>query len=292
MRGRLRIAVLSGPLVPTQLFAAGAAEKSSADRGKYLVEKGEFIPLVEIHEDSYISSVDMEYPQPLEDLGVTFVPGHRQIAAEGQEEIFLIGIQGRRLRYEDLPAVNQSLLIYKSGSMYQEDKMDWVKESVELLVDKIRDKDYVSLIAFAEEPQVVIPTRRLTGHTEREQLTNALRFIEPGGGTNIKDALALSLRKVRANLRDDFVNRILFFTDGAGHSEGVLEMVEEFHGQGIEVSAIGYGREFDSDCIRQLAIRGGGPSRFVASRESMKETLGTEFSRMVFPAARRWSWSP
>ena len=99
-------------------LAGGAQEKESVDRGEYIVAKGRIIPPQEIYEDAYVSALDFQYPDPREGtFAVRFLSGNRQVSTDGQEEVILIGIQGRRFTYADLPVMNQAFVIDKSGSM-------------------------------------------------------------------------------------------------------------------------------------------------------------------------------
>ena len=52
------------------------------------------------------------------------------------------------------------------------------------------------------------------------------------------------------------------------------------------MTAIGLGEDCDLELIDGLADWGGGSSRFISSREKMGEIFGSEFGRMVIPAAR------
>ena len=128
-----------------------------------MVAKGRIIPPEEIYEDSYVAAVDFQYLEPEGSFGVRFFSGNRQVSTEGQDEILIIGIQGRRFTYEDLPVMNQAFVIDKSGSMYQKDKMDWVKESFDVYISKIREKDFVSLVVFDETARVVFPATQMKG---------------------------------------------------------------------------------------------------------------------------------
>lgn len=102
--------------------AAKEAAASSA-RGKYLAGQGIIIPANEVHIDSYIAYIDYKYPDPEEDLGITLYSGHYQLSTAGQEEVIHIGIQGKKLGFENLPPMNLAFVIDKSGSMSAEDKI-------------------------------------------------------------------------------------------------------------------------------------------------------------------------
>lgn len=60
-------------IISQMLWAGGAKEKEAApERAKYLVGKGIIIPPEEIHEESYVASVDYNYPEPDSSFGVRF----------------------------------------------------------------------------------------------------------------------------------------------------------------------------------------------------------------------------
>ncbi|MCK4803922.1 MAG: VWA domain-containing protein [Spirochaetes bacterium] len=271
-----------------QLLWAGAkAEPEAApERAKYLVGKGIIIPPEEIHEESYVASVDYNYPEPDSSFGVRFYSGHKQISTGGQEELFIIGIQGRRLTFEDLPPMNQAFVIDRSGSMYQRDKMEWVKESFDVFINKVRDKDFVSLVVFDEDAEVIFPATQMNSEKKRKKFRDAVHSITPGGGTNMAAGLELGYKEVLLNFNKENTNQVLFLTDGVGDSERVLELAETYRKMGIDISAIGLGMDFNHAFMSDLAKRGGGSSRFIADRETMEEIFDVGLSRMSVTVAR------
>jgi DNA-binding beta-propeller fold protein YncE len=268
-------------------LAAGEKEMESVDRGEYMVAKGRIIPPQEVYEDSYVSALDFQYPDPEEGpIAVRFFSGNRQVSTEGQEEVILIGIQGRRFTYEDLPTMNQAFVIDKSGSMYQMDKMDWVKESFDIYIRKMREKDFVSLIVFDDTARVVFPSTQMNGEGIRRRFRDAVHSIVPGGGSNLRAGLQLGYKELLSNYHEDYMNQVLFLTDGVGSSEEMYELAATYREVGINVTAIGLGEDCDLGFIDNLADWGGGGARFVAGREKMEEIFGSEFGKMVIPAAR------
>ena len=95
-------------------YGSGGAEKESVDRGEYQVSKGNIIPPEEVYEDNYVSAVDYQYPDPKTSFGVRFNTGNRLVSLQGGETVILIGIQGRRFTYDDLPVMNQSFVMVRA----------------------------------------------------------------------------------------------------------------------------------------------------------------------------------
>lgn len=268
------------------LWAAAAKEESSQSRGKYLAEQGMIIPPGEILEYSYVSSVDYHYPDPENLFGVVLYPGHRQISVEGQKEFILVGIQGKRMVFEDLPPMNLAFVIDRSGSMSGGDKISWVKDSFDIFIDTVRNKDFVSLVVFDDTAEVVFSSTQMKDEYTRKKFRDVVRSITPEGGSNLTAGLQLGYREVMSNFNIEYVNRVLILSDGVGYSEGVYKMAENHRKIGVNISTIGLGQDFNDDLFRELSDRGGGSSRFISDREKMKETFGVGLSRMAVPAAR------
>ncbi len=277
--------VTAGLALAGSAWAGGAAEAAGgANRGVYLSSRGAIMPAAEIHESAFIGAVDYGYPQPDGAVGVSVHTAHRQVRAGGQEELVVIGLQGSRVPFSELPPLNLAFVIDKSGSMAAAEKLDWVKESFDIFVDNVRDDDFVSLVAFDSTAGVVFRSTRVAGR--REDLRSAVHRIAAGGGTDIRAGAELGYREALSNLRADSVNWVLLLTDGQSDSRGLYEMAETYRAMGIGISTIGLGQSFNMDLMHTLARRGGGSSRFVADRKSMLEIFGTGLARMIVPAAR------
>jgi len=271
------------PAAAAATWAAGSMEESSVGRSDYLARRGYIAPAEEIYPSSFIGKVDYAYPQPDEMFGVTAYTGHRQVSAAGQEELIVIGLQGKEVPFKDLPLLNLAFVIDKSGSMGSADKMSWVKESFEIFIEQVRDQDFVSLVVFDSDARVIFPSTRIGGN--REHFLQVVRSIAPGGGTNLTDGLRLGYKQVMADFRKKYVNRVLFLTDGVGNSNGIFDMAQSYRKLGVNVSTIGLGHSFDLKLMRGLAEAGGGSSRFISDRKRMLETFGSGLSRMIVPTA-------
>ena len=277
-------------VVAFAVWSGGQASKAeaaaSAVRGKYLAGQGIIVPPQEVLVDSYVAYLDYNYPDPQGDLGVTLYTGHKQVSASGQDEVLHIGIQGRKLAFEDLPPMNLAFVIDKSGSMNAQDKMAWVQEAFDIFIEKVRDIDFVSLIVFDNQARVIFPSTQMKSRDQRLRFREAVSAIEPRGGTNLTAGLELGYQQCLANYRIEYANRVLFLTDGVGESAGILDMAESYKELGVNVSTIGVGTDFDLELMNNLALRGGGSSRFISDREEMEETFGNELDRMIVPVAR------
>jgi len=214
---RARILVLLlGLSAAGGVFAGGAAESaaSSSGRGRYLAGQGLIIPPEEVRVDSYIASIDYHYPDPAGDVGITLRSGNQQYSTGGQEGVLHIGIQGARKAYADLPPMNLAFVIDKSSSMADDQKLDWVKQAFGIFIDKVRDQDFVSLVTFDDQATVLFPSTQMKSADRRRQFREAVQKIYPSGGSNLQAGLELGYQQVLANFRSEYVNRVLFLSDG------------------------------------------------------------------------------
>ena len=192
----------------------GESAASSKERAEYLTGRGVIMPPHEIYIDSFIGSVDYQYPKPDEELGITLYTGHQQISTMGQEEIIQIGIQGKEVPFDELPPMNLCFVIDKSMSMGEQDKLDWVKESFEIFINRVRDKDFVSLVVYDDEAKVMFPSLQINSPQKRERFKQVVDSIIPSGGDNMEEGLILGYQQVQANYREEYVNRVLLLSDG------------------------------------------------------------------------------
>lgn len=279
--------IISAPRIVT---AGGAQEGASPERGKYLAGRGIIVPPEEIYIDSYISYIDYHYPKPDSGVGISLYSGHRQISTGGQEEIIQIGIQGRATSFEELPPMNIAFVIDKSESMNEQDKLNWIKDAFDIFIQRVRNKDFISLVVFDDEAKVIFPSTQMRSMQERMMFKDTVHSIIPGGGDNLEAGLMLGYQQVEANFRKAYSNRVLFLSDGivsrAKEVSGVFQTVEYFNEMHINLSTIGVGANYNLELMRGLADKGGGSSRFISSREEMGKTFGSDLDRTFVPTAR------
>jgi Ca-activated chloride channel family protein len=216
MRKLCFAAALVGLVAAAAAFAGGAAEAaaSSSGRGTYLAGQGVIIPPEEVRVDSYIASIDYHYPDPAGEVGLTLRQGNQQYSTGGQEGVLHLGIQGARKAYADLPPMNLAFVIDKSASMAEDQKLEWVKQAFDIFIQKVRDKDFVALVSFDDQATVLFPSTQMKSAERRAQFREAVQKIYPGGGSNLQAGLELGYQQVLANFRGDYVNRVLFLSDG------------------------------------------------------------------------------
>jgi len=166
-------------------FGGGAAESAStASRGDYLAGQGKIIPSSEVYIDSYLSQIDYNYPDSDDPVTVHLYPSSRLLSASGDELWLQVGLQGKRTEFEALSPLYLLLVVDTSGSMSEPNKLDWAKQSVSVLLSRLRPVDSVAIVAFADTPKVLLEKTRLSSNQSRERVQKRVDALTAFGASS------------------------------------------------------------------------------------------------------------
>ena len=214
--------------------------------------------------------------------------GNDRITAAGPEAVLQIGFSTALANdRRQLPPINLALVIDKSGSMADADKLSRVKESLLTLVNQLRETDTLSIVVFDSEAAVLRPAREVG---DREEVRRLIRQIEPGSSTNIHAGLMLGYREALKSYKREGTNRVILLTDGIAN-QGVTDPAQiardslSFNDRGVDLSTIGVGLDLNKDLLRDLAKSGRGLFHFVADAQDIDKVFLKEVQSLVAPVA-------
>lgn len=181
-----------------------------------------------------------------------------------------------------MPA-NFGLVLDRSGSMDGE-KMDNVKEAVGYVADRLGDNDLVSVTIFDDQVETLVPNQHAKN---RNEIKAKLEKVIPRGGTQISDGLRAGLAEVKKGYAKDRVNRILLLTDGRtwDDEDACLKLADEAGKQGIAITSIGIGEEWNEKLLLQIAERSRGNSHWIQNPISILDAFRQEMEGMQSVAA-------
>ncbi|MDR2576193.1 MAG: VWA domain-containing protein, partial [Treponema sp.] len=205
-------------IVPFSALCAGGSQSGSSDtRGRYLAGRGIIMPPEEVFVDSFLASIDYNYPRPQSEMGVYLYNSSGQMS-RGQEGILQIGIQGKSLSFAELPPMNLVFVVDCSDTMNEDEKINWVRESAAIFVNKIRPVDSLALVSFNETAQVEFGSTRMDSAEKLRRFLDAVNGLRPRGSSDLEKGLSAGYQQALTNFREGSVNRILFFSDGTEFS--------------------------------------------------------------------------
>jgi len=173
----------------------------------------------------------------------------------------------KSLNPQDLPPVHICLVIDRSTSMRGE-RMDMVRSSVGKLIRTLREKDKISIIAFSDRAEVIVPAAEVN---EPFQIDSVLNRISVGGSTEIFQGLSAGLETIRQFPSNNHFKHLLLITDGRtyGDEAACLELANSAHIEGISINGLGIGDEWNDIFLDQLASASGGNSIYIKNSEDL-----------------------
>jgi len=219
------------------------------------------------------------------ELNVRCIMSKNTVQATGTEQAVyaLVDIKaGGKTSLGAMPA-NFSLVLDRSGSMDGE-KMDNLKEAVGYVVDHMSDNDLVAVTIFDDQVETLIPNQPAKN---RDEIKASLAKVIARGGTQISDGLKAGLAEAGKGHAKDRVNRVLLLTDGQtwDDEDACLKLADEAGTQGIAITSIGIGDDWNEKLLLQLAERSHGNSHWIQNPISILDAFQQEVEGMQSVAA-------
>ena len=170
--------------------------------------------------------------------------GHASLAKNSRGETFLLAqIAAGEDKTNGSAAsapMNLALVIDRSGSM-KGDRIANAMNAAVSAIERLRDGDSVTVVAFDSAAQVVVSPTRVSA-ASRPAMEAAVRNIRLGGDTCISCGLQEAMQQLaRTSLSDDRVNRMILLSDGATNSgikdvPGLRAMAGRMNAKGVTIS--------------------------------------------------------
>src|SRR5581483_7638296 len=157
--------------------------------------------------------------------------------------------------------------------------IDFVKRALHSALEQITPTDRFALIAFAREAMVVIPNQ--SGENKREllQAIDTLDTLPLGNETCMAMGMERGLVQVQAGFSRDFVNRLILLTDGfTRDAPQCRALAHNAAQQGIAISTMGLGVEFNEELLIAIADMSGGNAYFIRDPDEIPAVFRQELS--------------
>ncbi|HYV10207.1 MAG TPA: VWA domain-containing protein [Pyrinomonadaceae bacterium] len=214
--------------------------------------------------------------------------GNGEISRSQREAVLQIGFTTAEVNERtDLRPLNLVLVIDKSGSMADDDKMSRVKESLRTMLTRLRPDDIVAIVAFDSSAQVLYPARSIGNG---DDVRNAIDCLVPDGSTNLHAGLMLGYAEAKKHFRSGATNRVILLTDGIANKgittpSFIAQDSAAQNAHGIDLSTIGVGLELNNDLLRTLARSGRGLYHFISDYKDINKVFVNEVQSLISSVA-------
>ncbi len=174
---------------------------------------------------------------------------------------------------------NVSIVIDRSGSMSGE-KIRKAKEAALMAVSRLRSDDIVSIVAYNSTVEVLVPA---TKASDRQTIKRGINRLYASGATALFAGVSKGAQEVRKFKSPGRVNRVVLLSDGLANvgpsSPAELGALGSALGrEGIGVSTIGLGLDYNEDLMTQLAMKSEGNHLFARNTSDLIRGFDMEFS--------------
>lgn len=209
-----------------------------------------------------------------------------RLARDRHTAYLKIGVTGGRRVGRRAP-VNVALVIDRSGSMSGR-KIERAKEAALRAIDRLGPDDVVSVVAYETTVRVLQPATKLT---DRAVVERAIRRLEAGGSTALFAGVARGAAEVRKFLDRRRVNRVVLLSDGLANvgpssPSDLGRLGASLLEEGISVTTIGLGLDYNEDLMTALARASDGNHAFVEHADDLGRIFDLEFGDVLSVVAR------
>ena len=230
------------------------------------VEDGNLPPADAVRVEEFVNYFEPGYPTP---EGVAFA-----IYADGAPSPFhqdgtyflRFGVQGYQVPEWQRKPATLTFVIDVSGSMQQENRLELVKRSLELLVDRLTVNDTVAIVVYGTDARLILYP---TPGSERQTILNAIYSLYTEGSTNAEAGLELGYQLAMQYYRPETNNRVVLCSDGVANvgatgPDAILAKVRGYVEEGVTLTTVGFGMgNFNDVLMEQLADDGDGHYAYV-----------------------------
>ncbi|MCX8052226.1 MAG: VWA domain-containing protein [Armatimonadetes bacterium] len=209
------------------------------------------------------------------------------LATQATREHVLVKITGSGTVMGARMPLNLCLILDRSGSM-EGPPMEYMKRACGYVVDLLEPGDVLSIVAFADQAEVIMPARRVVN---KQLIKEHINRLDVGNTTDLFGGISMGAAQIASVASPGYINRALLFTDGeptAGNKDfsSIVGNVVEQKSRGITFTALGFGSEYNEELLAAIAKRSGGNYYYIMRPELIPEIFRKELETMMMAIAR------
>jgi len=264
-------------------------DKASYSNVRRMINNGQKVLPDAVKIEEFINYFGYNYPQPINEHPFSITTEMNPTPWNAQTRLVRIGLQGKTIAQDELPASNLVFLIDVSGSMSGTNKLGLLKKAFKFLTNQLREKDTVSIVVYAGAAGVVLEP---TSGTDKQKIIEALNKLESGGSTAGGEGIELAYKIAQENFVKKGNNRIILATDGdfnvgASSDKDMEKLIEEKRKSGVFLTCLGFGYgNYKDSKLETLADKGNGNHGYIDNMQEAQKMFGKEFGGTLHTIAK------
>lgn len=157
--------------------------------------------------------------------------------------------------------------------------LDYTARALRTVIERLGQADCLTLIACAEQSEVLIAGACGLDHARLMQGIDRLTRIHPGQTTDLAQGIALGLAELARQhpQAGQLTRHLILLTDGfTQNDETCMALARQAVDMGIQISAIGLGSQFQHDLLTTLADLTGGRAIFLSDASAIPQAIAQE----------------
>ncbi|MCO4744976.1 MAG: VWA domain-containing protein [Proteobacteria bacterium] len=190
--------------------------------------------------------------------------------------IVRIGVQGKKVAFDQRKSVHLTFLVDVSGSMQSSDKIGLLKKTLKMLTEELEDGDTVAIATYAGRTDVVLAP---TPMSQSGEIMRALDRLTAGGSTAMGAGIDLAYGLADKSLVEGAVNRVIVCSDGDANvgqtsHEALSATIRGYAEKGVTLTTVGFGTgNYQDTMMERLANDGDGNYYYIDSEREARRVF-------------------
>jgi Ca-activated chloride channel family protein len=209
--------------------------------------------------------------------------GNPYILKNSSGDVFLdLRVSGKTLSDTKRKPMNLVLVIDRSGSMGDENKLEQVKQAASTIIQNMNATDRLAVVIYDDTIHTLIPSTLVE---DKSKMLAMIERLTPGGSTNLCGGMQQGFEEVHKYFNRNSVNRIVLLSDGLANAgitdpNQIAAEAKRIRENSISVSTMGVGIDYNENLMANLADASGGNYYYVSKEINMAEIFRKEWNLM------------